>query len=158
MSCVFSCSVGIVLLGVQGVRCVGNGSQYVWCVFGIRACVDCFVCFLVIFGWVDLSGGVFCVVNGCEADFFGWIVGDVLGGVSLVWCGVWDGHFPLGSEGLVCTSAIRMHEGFCALPLCVSMCLCVLGGSGCLCEGGCCVYGYECRVLWIWYLGWYWLI
>jgi len=33
-----------------GVPWVGNGSQCVWCVFGIPACVDCFVVCLVLFG------------------------------------------------------------------------------------------------------------
>lgn len=127
----------VVSLGEDVVFIVLNG----WCfALGSWVVFECYLCALR------------CAVTSyecvwSEAGFWECVLSVVTGGL---WCG----------RCCVCAmcAAIRMHEGFCALPLCVSMCLCVLGGSGCLCEGGCCVYGYECRVLWIWYLGWYWLI
>ena len=104
--CVFRCSVGCVFPGVHGVPWVGNGSQCVQCVFGIHVSVDCLVGGFVLFGQVDDCGGVLVCDEYLLGSSFGCMPTAVCGEVSLVWCGVWDGCFPLGPDGLVCACAV----------------------------------------------------
>jgi len=48
----------IVYLHVHDVPFVGNMPKILWCVFRTPVCVDCFLCYLALLGWVVLLGGV----------------------------------------------------------------------------------------------------